>query len=45
MGGSIVTEEELEEIIEKARIDRVSELDLRYKQLTQLTDSIGNWQS
>jgi leucine-rich repeat protein SHOC2 len=37
-----VTEEELEEIIEKARIDRVSELDLRYKQLNRLPDIIGN---
>jgi leucine-rich repeat protein SHOC2 len=37
-----VTEEELEEIIEKARIDRVSELDLGDKQLSRLPDSIGN---
>jgi leucine-rich repeat protein SHOC2 len=37
-----VTEEELEKIIERARIDRVSELDLRDKQLTRLPDSIGN---
>jgi leucine-rich repeat protein SHOC2 len=37
-----VTEEELEAIIEKARIDRVSELNLRYKQLSRLPDSIGS---
>lgn len=37
-----MTEEELEEIIEKARIDRVSELNLRYKQLSRLPDSIGS---
>jgi leucine-rich repeat protein SHOC2 len=37
-----VTEEELEEIIEKARIDRVSELDLSCKNLMSLPNSIGN---
>lgn len=34
--------EELEEIIEKARIDQASELDLSHRQLTLLPDSIGN---
>jgi leucine-rich repeat protein SHOC2 len=42
MGGSIVTEEELEEIIEKARIDRASELDLSNKRLARLPESIGS---
>jgi leucine-rich repeat protein SHOC2 len=42
MGGSIVTEQELEEIIEKARIDRATRLDLGHQKLTLLPDSIGN---
>jgi leucine-rich repeat protein SHOC2 len=42
MGGSIVTEEELEIIIEKARIDRATELDLCNKEITILPESIGN---
>jgi leucine-rich repeat protein SHOC2 len=37
-----VTEEELEEIIEKARIDRAYRLDLTGKRLTTLPDSIGS---
>ena len=37
-----MTEEELEEIIEKARIDRATKLDLSGKQLTSLPESIGN---
>jgi leucine-rich repeat protein SHOC2 len=37
-----MTEEELEEVIEKARIDRASQLDLSHRQLTLLPDSIGN---
>jgi leucine-rich repeat protein SHOC2 len=41
MGGSIVTEVELEEIIERARIDRYSVLDLNDIQISYLPDSIG----
>jgi leucine-rich repeat protein SHOC2 len=42
MGGSIVTEEELEAIIEKAMIDRALKLDLRQNQLRRLPASIGD---
>jgi len=37
-----VTEEELEEVIEKARVDRAKRLDLCYKEITYLPESIGN---
>ena len=37
-----MSDEELEEIIEKARIDRATRLDLSFKQLTNLPESIGN---
>jgi leucine-rich repeat protein SHOC2 len=37
-----VTEEELEEIIEKARIDQSEILDLRFNKLVSLPESIGN---
>jgi leucine-rich repeat protein SHOC2 len=37
-----VSEEELEAIIEKARIDRATRLDLRHQKLTLLPDSIEN---
>ncbi len=37
-----MSEEELEEIIEKARVERVSKLDLRCKNLMSLPNSIGN---
>ena len=37
-----MTEEELEEVIEKARVDRAKRLDLCYKEITYLPESIGN---
>ena len=40
-----MTEEELEEIIEKARIDRSKILDLRFNKLVSLPESIGNLSS
>jgi Leucine-rich repeat (LRR) protein len=42
MGGSIVSEEELEEIIERARIDRVKRLYLGSSKITKLPESIGD---
>ena len=42
VGGSLVSDEELEEIIEKARIDRITRLYLGSSKITKLPESIGN---